>query len=358
MPPFFRALIACLLLLTGCRGEEQAPPAKPRVLVQPAIPAGASGAVFNGEIRARHEFDLAFRVGGKLVERLAEVGAEVKTGQTLARLDPSDLQHSVAAARAQQAAAESDLSTAQAERERYAGLLARKFVSQAAFEARDNASNAARARLEQARAQNQISSNQLDYGTLSSAFPAVVTAVLADAGQVVGAGQAVFRLARPEEKEVLIAVPEGRLGELKAARNLSVSLWADASAVVPGSVREIAPAADPATRTYAVRIRIENPPPEVRLGMTARVRLDEGKDGPLLVPLPAVSDLGKGATVWVAADGKVEPRLVQVLRFQENGALIGDGLRAGEMVVVAGSGKLVAGQAVEPMAAALAAQQR
>jgi multidrug efflux system membrane fusion protein len=351
-------LLGATALLAGCHAGDPPPPAARLVLVQAAAGAPANSSIYTGEIRARHEVDLAFRVGGKIAARLVDAGAEVKAGQPLARLDPSDLQLAAGAARAQLAAAESDLTTARVERDRYAGLVARKFVSQAAFDARDNAYNSAQARLEQARSQNQISGNQASYGTLSSEFPAIVTTVIADAGQVVSAGQAVLRVARPEEKEVAIAVPENRLAELKAARNLAVNLWADPKIVVRGELRELSPAADPATRTYAARIRLLSPPPEVRLGMTARVALDNAADSGVLVPLSAVIDLGQGPLVRVVKDGKVASRPVQVAQFREDGVAIAGGLQAGELVIVSGAGKLVDGQAVQSKAATPPARQR
>lgn len=340
-------LFGLTALLAGCGAAAPPPAASRAVLVQPVTPLAAGTATYTGEIRARHELDLAFRVGGKLAARLVDAGAEIKPGQPLARLDPADLELAATAARAQLAAAESDLATTSAERERYAGLLAKKFVSQAAFEAKDNAANSARARLEQARSQSRISANQAAYGTLSAEFPAVVTAVLADAGQVVSAGQAVFRLARPEEKEVAIAVAESRLAELKAAKTLSVGLWANPDIRLRGELRELSPAADPATRTYAARIRLLDPPPAVRLGMTARVFLDAAGEAALLVPLAAVVDQGSGPLVWVVAEGKANPRPIRLIRFQEDGAVVGGGLQAGELVVVAGAARLVASQAVE-----------
>lgn len=351
-------LFAATLLLSGCQADDPPVVAKRIVLVQPASSAATQSGIYTGEIRARHEFDLAFRIAGKLAARLVDTGAEIKPGQTLAKLDPADIELAASAARAQLAAAESDFATAQAERQRYADLLARKFVSHAAFEARENAFRSSQARLEQARAQSRISGNQLGYGTLSSEFPAVITAAQADAGQVLSAGQPVFRLARPEEKEVLIAVPESRLGELRAARTLAVNLWAEPKIMMQGELRELAPAADPTTRTYAARIRIHNPPPEVRLGMTARVALDLAADSALRVPLSAVIDQGNGAQVWVVSNGKAELRAVQVKQFGESGALISQGLQAGELVVVAGTSQLVSGLAVDAKAAPLPGEQR
>lgn len=351
-------LIATSFALAGCKAGDPSPPANRTVLVQAASTASAHGSVFAGEIRARYEFDLAFRVGGKLTARLVDAGAEVKPGQPLARLDPADLQLAAAAARAQLAAAESDFATASADRTRYAGLLDKKFISQAAFDARKNAENSARGRLEQARAQSEISTHQADYGTLNSAFPAIVTTVLAEPGQVLSAGQAVLRMARPEEKEVLIAVPESRLAELKSAQAMAVRLWAAPELALQGELRELAPAADATTRTYAARIRIINPPPEVRLGMTARVALDSARDEPLLVPLTAVLDLGQGPIVRVVQDGKVASRPIQVLRFREDGVALSGGLNSGELVIVSGAGRLVDGQAVQAKPLPTPSQQR
>ena len=358
LPFSLSLLISTSTLLAGCQGGEPPAPAARIVLVQAAAPVTGNGSVYTGEIRARHEIDLASRVGGKISARLVDAGAEIKAGQPLARLDPADLQLTAGAARAQLAAAESELTTAQAERERYAGLLAKKFVSQGAFDAKDNALNTARARLDQARAQSQISGNQAGYGVLSSEFPAIVTAVLAEAGQVVGAGQTVLRIARPEEKEVAIAIPESRLAEVRTAKEISVSLWASPETALKGELRELAPAADPATRTYAARISIQEAPPELRLGMTARVKLSGSGDASVQVPLGAVVDQGNGPSVWVVNAGKAAPRKVRLQEFTESGARISDGLQPGELVVIAGISRLVAGETVEAKMAPPPAEQR
>ncbi|MBS1139152.1 MAG: Secretion protein HlyD [Proteobacteria bacterium] len=358
MPRLLALLLGASALLAGCHAGDPPPPGPRIVLVQEASSTPASSGIYNGEIRARHEVDLAFRVGGRIAARLVDAGAEIKAGQALARLDPTDLQLAAAATLAQLAAAESDLTTARADRERYAGLLARKFVSQAAFDAKENAFNSAQARLEQARAQSQISGNQANYGTLSSEFPAIVTAVLADAGQVVSPGQAVLRIARPEEKEVAIAIPENRMVELKTAKQLQVTLWADQNIRLIGQLRELSPAADPATRTYAARIRLINPPPEVRLGMTARVMLDNNTATSLLIPLSAVLDLGQGPLVRVVHNGKVATRPVKVSQFREDGVAINEGLQVGELVIISGAGKLVDGQDVQPKPATPPVRQR
>lgn len=340
--------LALCAVLSACSGNDPAPATPPKVLVQQVTRGDAGGNAYTGEIRARHEIDLSFRVGGKLAARLVDAGAEIKAGQPLARLDPADLQLAADAAKAQLSAADSDLTTARSERERYAGLLNKKFVSQAAFDAKDNAFNAAQARLEQARSQSRISGNQAGYGTLTAEFPAVVTSVLAEAGQVVGAGQAVLRIARPEEKEVLIAVAEGQIAALKSARSITVSLWSAPDTKMAGTLRELSPAADPATRTYAARIRLIDPPASLQLGMTARVLLSSADNAPLVVPLTAVVDQGKGPQVWVVQDGKAKPKPVVVRQFREDGAVLSEGLNEGELLIVAGTSKLIPDQAVTP----------
>ena len=357
-PPVMLAALSSTFLLLACSPADLPPPAAPTVMVQSATRSAAIGSIYTGEIRARHEFDVAFRVAGKIAARLVDAGAEVKAGQTLAKLDPADLELNASAARAQLAAAESDLATASAERERYAGLVKQKFVSATAFEAKDNAFNSARARLSQAQAQTRISGNQASYGVLSSDRAAIVTAVLADAGQVVSAGQAVMRLALPDEKEVAIAVPESRLADLKSAEGVAVNLWADPKITVPGKVREIAPAADSATRTFLVRIALLDPPPAVRLGMTARVLIGDVSAAPLVVPLTAVVDRGEGAQVWLVKAGKATPQAVQIGAFREDGAVVTAGLGEGEQVIVSGLGQLSPGQAVIPRPAAPPRQQR
>ncbi len=157
---------------------------------------------------------------------------------------------------------------------------------------------------------------------------------------------------------MLIAVPESRLAELRTAKTLTVNLWAEPTIRMTGELRELAPAADPTTRTYAARIRIDHPPPEVRLGMTARVALDLAGDSALLVPLSALIDQGNGPQVWIVSNGKTELRPVQVKQFSEAGAVISHGLQAGELVVVAGMSKLVAGQAVDAKVAVPPSAQR
>ncbi|WP_206199397.1 efflux RND transporter periplasmic adaptor subunit [Parasulfuritortus cantonensis] len=345
------ALALSASLLSACKEDKPPAPPVPSVLVLAAAgAAGSEGPSYSGEVRARHEADLAFRVGGKLVARLVDVGAQVRPGTVLARLDPADLQLNVAAVRAQVSAAESDLALAKADLDRYTALARDKFVSPAMLDAKTTAWQAAAARLDQARAQLAVSGNQAAYGTLASDRAGVVTAVLAEPGQVVAAGQAVVRVARPDEKEVLVYVPEGQLAAFKAANSLAVTLWARPDLRLRGRLRELAPAADPATRTYAARVSLPDAGADVQLGMTAQVALAEDAGVPgILVPLSAVIERGQGPEVWVVAQGKALRRPVKVAAYREDGVVLAAGVAVGEAVVAVGAHKLVAGQAVRPL---------
>ncbi|MDD2884502.1 MAG: efflux RND transporter periplasmic adaptor subunit [Dechloromonas sp.] len=355
------ALFCASLFIAGCSRPPAKEPAPPIVLVDAVISANDAGTVHTGEIRARHEFDLAFRVGGRLLRRAVDAGASIQAGQVLAELDPADLRLAEQNAQGQLAAAGSELSTARADHARQADLLARKFISQAAFDTKENALKTAQARFEQARAQAAISGNQATYGTLRSDFPALVLGTLAEPGQMLSAGQPVLRLARPGEYEVAIAIPEQGIATARQAREWQVSLPALPGLTLRAQLRELAPAADPQTRTYAARLSLHAPPAEVHLGMSARaiaVPPTTQATTPVKVALSAVIDHGQGPRVWVVSDARAHLRPVQVERFTEEGALIADGLLAGEQVVVAGTSRLTAEQAVRPQLRRPANEQR
>jgi multidrug efflux system membrane fusion protein len=305
--------------------------------------------VYSGELRARHEIDLGFRVGGKLVARLVDAGARVTRGQPLARLDAGDAQLAAAAAGAQLASAESELALARSELERHGDLLAKKFISQSAFDAKQNAFNAAQARVEQARSQQAISANQARYTTLAADADGVVISVAAEPGQVVAAGQTVLRLAHGGEMEVVVAAPESQLARFTVGQPVAISLWAQPARVFPGRIREVAGGADPATRTYAVRVSALDVPASAQLGMTANVLLRPAAEGALvLLPLAAIANEREAPAVWVVdpATSQVRLRKVAVGQFREDGVTVTGGLAAGEVVVTAGVHKLRAGQRV------------
>jgi RND family efflux transporter MFP subunit len=342
MRPILFVPVALLAAACG-NGKVAQEPVRP-VLTQTVVPgASATKDVYSGEIRARQETELGFRIGGKLVARHVDAGARVVRGAVLARLDPEDAQLAAQAAAAQLASAESDLVLARAEMERHAELLAKRFISQSAYDVKQNAYNAARARAEQARSQSGISSNQAAYTTLTADADGVVISVSAEPGQVVAAGQPVLRLARSGEKEVVLNAPESQLARFQVGQAVEISLWADPSTVFPGRVREIAGGADSVTRTYAVRISAPSAPQSAQLGMTASVLLHSTTDPKLvLLPLSALAREGRDAAVWLVdpKTSKVKLRAVTIGQFREDGVTVTAGLDPGDVVVTAGVHKL------------------
>jgi multidrug efflux system membrane fusion protein len=359
-------LVAAAAAALAACGQPPAQAPAPRAVIAQVVGAKAvEGAnVYSGEVRARYENDLAFRVGGKVVSRHVEVGAQVARGQVLARLDPQDAQLGVEAARSQVAAAAADHDLAAAELERYQDLYSRKFVSRAVLDARETTFNTSKARLEQAKAQVAAARNQSAYTALVAEADGVITAVSLEPGQVVAAGQTVMRFARPEEKEVAINVPETRFAELRDATDIRISVWAAPGELYRGRIREIAPTADPATRTFAVKITVLEANGAVRLGMTANVALGDGAGvQAITLPLTALAELDGKPAVWVfdPHSSKVNLRPVVVGAYREDGVVVRDGLRPGEIVVTVGVHKLLPDETVRIVSETLASprsQQR
>ena len=348
------SMVAALLLAACGEPKVEPEPVRP-VLTQVVLPgAAATRDVFSGEIRARHESDAAFRVGGKLVARPVDAGARVTRGQVLARLDPGDARLAAQAAGAQLASAEGDLALAKSDLERHADLLAKKFISQSAFDVKQNGVNAAKARADQARSQAAISSNQAGYTTLVADDDGVVVSVAAEPGQVLAAGQAVLRIARTGEKEVVVNAAESQLTRFKVGNAVAISLWSDPATVFAGRIREVAGGADAVTRTYSVRVTAINPPAQTQLGMSANVVFASSPDVNLVVvPLSALAREGENAAVWVVdpKTHQVKTRRVTVGQYREDGATITAGLHPGDVVVTAGVHKLRENQVVRHVAA-------
>jgi len=343
-------LAAAAVVLAACGTQKTATePVRP-VVTQRVMPgAAASRDVYSGELRARYETDLGFRIGGKIVARLVDAGARVSKGQVLARLDPQDAKLAAQGASAQLASAEADYTLAKSELARYRDLLAKKFISQSAFDAKQNTFIAAQAKVEQARSQAAITSNQADYTNLAADADGVVMSVSGEPGQVVAAGQPVLKLAHAGEKEVVVNAPEGQLARFKAGQDVAIQLWADPAKPFHGRIRDIAGGADPVTRTYMVRVAAIDPPAEAQLGMTANVVFNPSADsGIVLLPLSALAGRDGAPAVWIVdpATSRVKLRPVNVGQYREDGVTITSGLNAGDVVVTAGVHKLRADQAV------------
>ncbi len=345
-------VLLTLLILTGCtKPAEEAEQTRPALVYTVMQTSTAQAEIYSGEIHARHEAELGFRVGGKVTARLVELSSEVKPGQVLGKLDPQDAQLATTGAHAQLAAAESEVNTAAAELARAQKLVEQKFLSQATLDARINADKTARARLSASRAQLNISENQLNYTTLKADAAGVVTSVNFEAGQVVSAGQPLVRIAYAGEKEVHIRVGEAQSQQFKPGMNVKVRLWAAAQKIYDGNVREIAPAADE-NRTYLLKVTIKQADEAVRLGMTATVAFANPANALSTVALPAgaLFQQGKQAMVWVVnGQQQINATPVQVVQYQENGLLVRGQLPVGTQVIAAGAHKLQPGQKIRPV---------
>lgn len=332
------AVAGMALALAACSSTEpeEAPP-RPAMVVR-AQPAQAATQMFSGEVRAHQEPALSFRVGGKIAQRFVDAGARVRAGEALAELDPQDLRLQAEAARAQLAAAQAELSLARAELERHTGMLERGLVSQSLFDAKQAAFTAAQAQASNARAQLAVMQNQRDYARLTAPQDGVIAARLAEAGQVVAAGQTVFVLAADGEREVAISVPENQIERFPVGTPVLVELWSRPDKRWPGKVRELSPAADPAARTFAARVAFDAPEAEVDIGQSARVYAADGGATALGVPLAAVGGEAGDAYVYVLdpATSTAQHRAVRVLAWGEREATIGEGVSPQDWVIAGG----------------------
>jgi len=336
------ALAACNDAATSATATPSRPVQVQRVTFAPAN----ENREFAGVVRARYETDLGFRVAGKVVERVVNVGDRVRIGDVVARLDPQDLRLQVESAEAELAAATSNLAQAAADLERYRALRAPGYASVADFDRKKTANDEAEGRLERARRALDLARNQLGYAELKADADGVITATLAEAGQVVAIGQAVARLAHRGEKEALVALPETLLADARRAE-ASVRLWSDPDRNFTARLRELSPQADAATRTYAARFAIPDADDSVALGMTATVTLTRAADAAARLPLAAIINRGTGPLVYLVDDtNTLVRRAVTVSSVTEDVALVTAGLHQGERVVTLGVHKLEPGERV------------
>jgi membrane fusion protein, multidrug efflux system len=306
-------------------------------------------AEYSGNVQARVESQLGFRVSGKIQQRKVDVGSLVKPGQVLMQLDPQDLQLAQTQAQANLKAAQSNYELAGFELKRYEDLRKTNAISQSALDAKKTAFDAAKASWEQAQAAFKTSSNQSGYATLVADVAGVVTAINAEVGQVVAAGTPVVQVAKAGELEVVVGVPENSVDLVTRANDVQIRLWADKRTALPGKIRELSPMADPATRTFTAKVTITDPQQaqRIKLGMTASVQFAVNTPGAFVkVPLTALYQ-SKGATsVWIVEQGKVKLVPVQVVGVNGNDILLSDGVSAGQTVVTAGVHVLNPGQPV------------
>ena len=355
-----------LTLLTGCAD----PPvtetvARPVRTFRVGEHAGAGSTSYAGEVKARYETRLSFRVSGKMVARYVDVGDRVKKGQLIAELDPSDYQLAAQGLTAQLAAARAERDFAKDDVERYQELLEQKFISPAEYDRRETLYKAARDKVSALDSQLHQAQNQTAYTRLLADRNGIITARDVETGQVVGAGQVIVTLADLGEKEVAIDIPEQRVAGVEPAGDVTVELWADGGRRFKGRTREIAPSADPASRTYRVKVTLLEGKDLAQLGMTATVYMTTPKTDELAIPLAAVFSPQRQpaeSRVWVVEETEQTVRSIPV----ELGVPVADeriviaGLNRGQLIVTAGVSRLIEGQAVQLVAdaAGLAIQSR
>lgn len=343
-------LIAFTLLLGGCsRPAPTEEPIRAVKVLTVGVEGMRAGGEFAGEVRARVESRLGFRVGGKIVRRQVELGQRVKAGDILAQLDPQDYQLAAQAAKAQVTAALTNRDLAAADFKRYKELREQNFISGAELERRDAALKAAQAQLDQASAQGSVQGNQAGYTTLVADVSGVVTAVEAEVGQVVAAGTPVVRIAQDGPRDVVFAVPEDKVSQVKMGSGVEIRTWGIQTAL-RGVVREVAASADPVTRTFGVKVSMPTVD-ALPLGATVTVvpqALDRSGVQVIKLPTSALRQDGQSSAVWVldTASMTVKLQSIQIATADGNDVVVSGGLQPGMQVVSAGVHVLSPGQKV------------
>jgi membrane fusion protein, multidrug efflux system len=344
------ATVGAALLLAACGPDEQSPP---EVRPVRSLVLGSSVAeslnTFTAEIRARYETDLAFQVGGKLVMRQVDTGALVRRGAVLARIDDQDLRTAHDAARAAVAAAEAQLGRARSDEGRFRDLLERGLTTHSSFLAQQTSTRTARSQLEQAQSELRLRTQQLSYATLRAERDGIITRTFQNPGAVVAAGQPVLALAQSGELDAVFDVAENQVEQIRGAPHVEIRGLAGKAVPMAATIREIAPSADPQTRTYRVRASLGAQTDGLNLGMivTAAIRAEDTATAALAVPPTAVFQHGGKPALWIiGADSTVSLRPVEVQRYDTDRVLIGAGVHPGERVVTAGVNRLATGTQV------------
>ncbi|MFD1746797.1 efflux RND transporter periplasmic adaptor subunit [Rhizobium helianthi] len=333
--------VVVLIGLASCSEEKvaEAPVIRPVKVVEVKAPQQGASLTYSGAVRARTEIPMGFRVDGKVTQRLVDVGQRVKPGDVLARLDSTDYELSVRQAEAELASAEKQVEISQIALKRAQTLQQQNVTSQSQLEQAQLSSEQAIARRDAAASSLDQARNRVAYSVLKADLAGLVTAVSAEAGQVVAAGNPVVTIAQDGEKEAVIAVPEADISQFSPGKAVKASFWFDQQLVVDGKVREVAGSADAQSRTFAVRVSLPDDP-HIRLGVTATVAaLAETGAQSFELPLAALTKQDDKSAVWVVdpTTKKVTLRPVTIDGFTDNGVRVSSGIAAGDLVVAAGT---------------------
>jgi membrane fusion protein, multidrug efflux system len=347
--------VALALLTTGCNQEAKTEPPQPRPVRTVTVEKGAIGDAvqLTGDIRAENEVNLAFRIGGRIIERKGGVGDKVDPDQVLAKLDPQDELNTLRSAQAALNAARGQEVEAQNTFDRQSHLMERGFTTRANFDSAKQALQTAQARVEDATAQLDIAQDRVGFTQLKANVEGTITARSAESGQVVQAGQPIFTIARTDGRDAVFDVPAQVLRAAPADATITVTLADDPSVTAKARVRTVSPQADPITRTFQVRFGLIDHPEAMRLGATVTGRLQlEGGAG-ISIPASALTATNAKPAVWVVDPQNltVALRNVEVGRFDPATAVISSGLEPGDVVVTAGVQALHPGQKVRLLGA-------
>ncbi|QIO10228.1 efflux RND transporter periplasmic adaptor subunit [Acinetobacter lanii] len=342
-------LLSCSVLLTACEKKYVEADSHPFVMVTQPSSAHDQLKSYAGDVQARQQTALAFRVGGQITERFVDVGQRVKVGQVLAKLDVKDAQLNLSAAQAQLENAQSALKIAEQEFRRHQQLLPINAVSRSQYDVAENQYKAALSSLKQAESAYSTSRNQTQYNQLIANKSGVITAREIEVGQVVAAGQMAYQLAIDGDREVVIGVPEQAINEIKVGQNAWITLWSKPQDKFAGFVREISPAADQ-SRTFSVKVALKQGQSAIQLGQSARVFFSHQTQQQLNVPLSSISANDNQAYVWVVnPDHSIRKVAVTVGAYGRDSATILSGLTASDWVVVGGVHLLREQQKIHPI---------
>jgi RND family efflux transporter MFP subunit len=349
-PRLLLSVAALAFVAAGCKREtttEAAPPRPVRTVIAEKGELGQS-IVLTGQILAEKESALAFRIGGRILTRSADIGDRVQPDQVLAKLDPQNELNGLRSARAALSAAQGRLEQDANQFQRQQQLLDRGFTTRVLFDQAQQAYRTAQAAVDDAKAQLGIAEDRVGYTELKATVAGTITARGAEAGEVVQAGQMVFQVARDTGWDAVFDVPAQVIRSAPADADILIALADDPSVTANGRVRQVDPQADPITRTFKVRISVNNPPPAMRLGATVTGRLDTSSGKGIAVPASALTAVDNRSAVWVVdpANLTVALKPVEVLRFDPGSVVISGGLEGGEIVVTAGVQALHPGQKV------------
>ena len=343
--------LSCVgVLLACCRPDTKvdAPEIRPVRTVTAARGEAAETVVLTGHIRADDEPSFAFRLGGRMIERSVNVGERVEAGQVLAKLDPENELSALRSAESALAAARGQLNYARADFERQRQLLANGHTPRARFDQAQKALQNAQSQVDDAEAQLSIARDRVSWTTLSADAPGTVTAVGAEPGEVVQAGQMVVRLARQSGRDAVFDVPGQLLRSAPSSSEIAVRLTDDPGVTATGRVREVAPQADPVTRTFEVKVGLNDPPEAMRLGSTVIGSVKLETEPAISIPASALTEFNREPAVWIVDPRNltVSLRNVELLRHDPGTVIIAQGIETGDVVVTAGVQTLHPGQKV------------